>query len=704
MEKISCSTADLAAENAKKLIGLFPECEGERGTVDFDKLRQVLSSTVVEGNVERYEFTWPGKRKAMAAASAATTKTLRPCVEESVGKDGTKGGFDSENLYIEGDNLEVLKLLQCNYAGKVKMIYIDPPYNTGHDFVYRDRFSLTDKELAQEGCAFDEDGNRFEKNDSAEARYHSNWCSMMYPRLKLARNLLRDDGVIFISIDDNEITNLRRLCDEVFGGQNFVAQFTWAAGRKNDSKHVSVSHEYIVSYFKNAQYIADNKIIWRERKQGLDDIYAAYDTFRKQYRTDNAAVEKALKAWYSALPDGHPAKDHSHYNKVDDKGVFFASDISWPGGGGPKYEVLHPTTHKPVTVPSRGWITNSDTMKQWIAEGRVHFGEDETFVPTIKSYLREHETGVPYSVFYKDGRAASKRLKTLLGDKVFENPKDEEILKRLIEFSGTGKDDLVVDFFSGSGTTAHALLLAEAEKPLGRRFVLVQLPEVIDPNTGSSEKVKKIARNAVAFLDSIHAKHTISEIAKERIRRAGKKIREELAAKNAEKTKDSAPDLFRQDLQDSQDLSKSNLELDVGFRVLKLDSSSLNDTSATVSETVQEFTNFDCIKSDRSPEDLLFQILLETRIPLSESIAKVKVGANEVFLVGVGELASMGGVPLVACLDQKAKLDNEFFIELAKLKPEIVFFRDDAFTTDSARINVEQIFRQNSPSSAVRVI
>ena len=221
LEKVKCSTPDFAKENAKKLLALFPECEGQKGEVDLDKLRQVLSSTAIEGNVERYQFTWPGKRNAMAAASAATTKTLRPCAAESVGRDGTPGGFDSENLYIEGDNLEVLKLLQTSYAGKVKMIYIDPPYNTGHDFVYRDRFSLTQKELESKAGAFDEDGNRFEVNDSAEARYHSNWCSMMYPRLKLARNLLRDDGVIFISIDDNEVTNMRKLCDEVFGEVNF---------------------------------------------------------------------------------------------------------------------------------------------------------------------------------------------------------------------------------------------------------------------------------------------------------------------------------------------------------------------------------------------------------------------------------------------------------------------------------------------------
>ena len=253
IEKVKCSTADFAAENVKKLLALFPEVEGDKGVVDLDKLRQVLSSKVVEGNVERYEFTWPGKRAAKAAAGQATTKTLRPCREESVGKDGTPGGFDSENLYIEGDNLEVLKLLQHNYAGKVKMIYIDPPYNTGHDFVYRDRFSLTDKELAEQGGSFDADGNRFEVNDSSEARYHSNWCSMMYPRLKLARQLLRDDGVMFMSIDDNEVVNARKLCDEVFGEKGFLASVIWerAYAPVNLKKHFSESHDYVLCYCKN---------------------------------------------------------------------------------------------------------------------------------------------------------------------------------------------------------------------------------------------------------------------------------------------------------------------------------------------------------------------------------------------------------------------------------------------------------------------
>ena len=266
LEKVKCSTPDFAAENAKKLLALFPECEGAKGEVAIDKLRQALSSTAIEGNMERYQFTWPGKRAAMAAASAATTKTLRPCAAESVGRDGTPGGFDSENLYIEGDNLEVLKLLQTSYAGKVKMIYIDPPYNTGHDFVYRDRFSLTQKELDDNAGAFDEDGNRFEVNDSAEARHHSNWCSMMYPRLKLARNLLRDDdGVLIISIDDNETTNLTRMCEENFGESN-VDKCVWQkvnddSGKLKVTYRIRQEHEYVVICYKSKGLTFFNKFV-----------------------------------------------------------------------------------------------------------------------------------------------------------------------------------------------------------------------------------------------------------------------------------------------------------------------------------------------------------------------------------------------------------------------------------------------------------
>ena len=290
IEKVKCSTPDFAKENVAKLLALFPECAGERDEVDFDKLRQTLSSSVIEGNVERYEFTWPGKRAAKAAASAATTKTLRPCVAESVGRDGTPGGFDSENLYIEGDNLEVLKLLQTSYAGKVKMIYIDPPYNTGHDFVYRDRFSMTDKELATVGGAISDEngmgGGIFAINDGAEARYHSNWCSMMYPRLKLARNLLSEDGLLFVSIDDNEANNLKRICDEIFGERNYLNQMAWVVnitGRQISGNGAAKTWESVFVYAKNAELAQSLEVDISFAKK---EMPGAYKGFEKDVRTD----------------------------------------------------------------------------------------------------------------------------------------------------------------------------------------------------------------------------------------------------------------------------------------------------------------------------------------------------------------------------------------------------------------------------------
>ena len=351
-------------ENIKKIGELFPNCITERKkengvteyAVDFDMLKQELSDVVVEGKEERYQFTWPDKKNSILLANAPISKTLRPCREESVDFDNT------ENLYIEGDNLDVLKLLQETYLGKIKMIYIDPPYNTGNDFVYNDDFAISVSEYIANSGQFDESGNQMVQNTESNGRFHTDWLNMLYPRLKLAKNLLTEDGAIFISIDENEINTLKNVCDEIFGRSNFVAELIWAAGRKNDSKHISVSHEYILCYFRNFDYIKENKIIWREKKQGLDDIYAEYDNLRVTYKEDFKTIEKELKSWFKNLPDGHPAKDHSHYCRVDDKGVFFADNISWPGGGGPKYNILHPITGKPVKIPSRGWLTNEETM------------------------------------------------------------------------------------------------------------------------------------------------------------------------------------------------------------------------------------------------------------------------------------------------------------------------------------------------------
>ena len=667
MRKPKFETPDLTSENIEKIAALFPNCvteasDGHGGikrAINFELLKQMLSPDVVDGD-EAYEFTWVGKKAAIVEANKPIRKTLRPCVAESKDWDTT------ENLYIEGDNLEVLKLLQESYLGKVKMIYIDPPYNTGNDFLYRDDFAMSSDEYSEESGATDDAGNRMFKNTDTNGRFHSDWCSMIYSRLLLSRNLLTSDGVIFISIDENEVNTLKAICDEVFGASNFIAELIWSAGRKNDSKYISVSHEYILCYFKDALWVKEHKILWREKKQGLSDIYAEYEHLKQIYGNDCGLIEKELRKWYKALADGHPAKDHSHYNKVDERGIFFASDISWPGGGGPKYEVLHPTTHKPVRIPSRGWITNKETMQRWIEEGRVNFGADESFVPTIKSYLEEHEYGVPYSVFYQDGRAASKRLAALMGDKVFENPKDEEIIQRIIQFCGTDDGDIILDFFSGSATTAHAMFLADAEQNKHRKFILVQLPETIDPQKEASEKAKKVAQNAVNLLDTIGVPHNICEIGKERIRRAGDKIKSESPM--------------------------TTQDLDVGFRVLKLDDTNMKDVYYAPDDYDQGMLAAleSNIKDDRTDLDLLFGCLIDWGLPLSLPYKSEQLGGCTVHTYNDGDL--------IACFD--ANIPESVVKEIAQRKPLRAVFRDSGFASSPEKINVFEIFKLYMPEDA----
>ena len=632
-------------------------------SIDFDKLRQLLSSDIVEGNEERYQFTWPDKRKAILAANAPINATLRPCPEESVDFDTT------QNLYIEGDNLDVLKCLKETYLHKVKMIYIDPPYNTGNDFVYEDDFAESAAEYLANSGQFDEQGNRLVTNTESNGRFHTDWLNMIYPRLKVARDLLTEDGVIFISIDENELENLKKVCDEIFGESNFIAELIWSAGRKNDSKHISVSHEYVVCYFRNAEYIKEHKIVWREKKRGLDDIYNIYNALVKKYGDDFVSIEKDLKKWFKNLPDGHPAKDHKHYCRVDKRGIYFADNISWPGGGGPKYEVLHPLTRKPVKIPSRGWITSEANLKEWIKEDRVDFGENENSVPTVKAYLKDRENAVPYSVFYQDGRAASKRLATLMGDKVFENPKDEEVIERIIEFCGTNDGDIILDFFSGSATTAHAVFLANVEQNLKRRFILVQIPEIIDDSKGS-DKSKKVAKNAINLLDSINVPHTICEIGKERIRRAGAKIK----AENPEKAQ----------------------HLDTGFRVLKLDSSNMKDVFYSPKETSQLelFRYVDNVKGDRTSEDLLFQVMLELGATLDSKIEESEVDGKAIFNVADGYL--------VACFDQE--VSDEVVTAIAKMQPTYAVLRDTSLANDATATNFEQIFKTYAPNTTTKIL
>lgn len=670
MEKLKMHTLNKADENFKKLSELFPnaitETIDENGeivrAIDKDVLMQEISCKVVDSNEERYQFTWPDKKKSVLLANQPINKTLRPCREERVDFDNT------ENLYIEGDNLEVLKLLQETYLGKIKMIYIDPPYNTGNDFVYEDDFIISMSEYVANSGQSDFEGNKLVQNTETNGRFHTDWLNMIYPRLKIARNLLTEDGAIFISIDENEVNTLKNICDEIFGRSNFVSELIWAAGRKNDSKHISVSHEYILCYMKNMDYIKENKIIWREKKKGLNDIYAEYEILKRAYKDDYEKMSKELKHWYKNLPDGHPAKDHSHYNKVDEKGVFFPADISWPGGGGPKYKVLHPITDKPVKIPSRGWLTNEETMKEWIKQGRVEFGKNEKGVPTLKSYLKDREYTVPYSVFYKDGRAASKRLANLLGDKVFENPKDEEIIKRIIEFTGLNDGDIVLDFFSGSGTTAHATFLANAEMNKDIKFIMVQIPEEISEKNASSEKSKKVARNAIRLCDELKVNHNICEIGKERIRRAAKKIKEEYP----------------------------KAKFDGGFRVLKCDTSNMKDVYYNPQE--YQATLFDDltdnIKEDRTPEDLLFQVMLDLGVLLSSKIEEMIIGGKKVFNVADGFL--------IACFDDN--VTEKVITEIAKEQPYYFVMRDNSMASDSLAINFEQIFVTYSPDTVRKVL
>ena len=395
------------------------------------------------------------------------------------------GDADSGNLIVQGDNLHALKALLPRYAGQVKCIYIDPPYNTGNEgWVYND--NVNSPEIRRWlGEVVGKEGETLDR--------HDRWLCMMYPRLVLLKQFLRNDGAIFVSIDETEQANLRILMDEIFGSSNFVADMVWAAGRKNDSKLVSVSHEYIVCYARNKSVLADRKIIWRQRKKGLDDIYAQHERLKRSNGDDYVTMTSEMKRWYKELPDSHPAKAHKHYNQIDGRGVYFAADISWPGGGGPQYEVLHPKTRKPVKNPARGWSTpDPEKMRAWIADDRVHFGPDETSVPCLKAYLKDKELQTPYSVFYQDGRAATKRLRELMGGDVFEFPKDEEVLQEV--FSMLTKDgDLILDSFAGSGTTAHAVLKQNAEDGGNRRFILVEMDGNIAQNV-TAERVKRVAQ------------------------------------------------------------------------------------------------------------------------------------------------------------------------------------------------------------------
>ena len=497
----------------------FPQCFLANGDFDIEAFKAALPEGITLTD-ETSGFNWLGKNYARMLTNMDTTTLIRPDAEHNARPENK----DSENVYISGDNLDALQHLVKSYSGRVKVIYIDPPYNTGSDgFVYNDKFNFTAEELARR---LDVPVSRAERILSMTRRgsaSHAAWLTFMLPRLAFARDLLTDDGVIFISIDENEQSNLRLLCNEVFGEQNLAGEIVWKSSSKNDEDYISMQHEYILCYVKDKEC---NKGEWTEEKQGVDEIFAAFDKFKAKYGSDwNAIHEEALK-WYKQFPASNPIYDSKHYNWMDENGVYFASDISGPNPGQYVYEVIHPITGRPCKMPTSGWRFEKSEMENRIKLNLIHFPQDETTIPNNKTYLKDTLYQSLTSIVFRDGRVASKKLTSLMGTNCFSNPKDPDIISRLLSAVGISNNDIVVDFFSGSGTTAESILsLSALDKNI--HFILVQLQEDLDISlTRATGKGKTIIRNAIQLCDSLNIPHTIDQIGMERIKRAARKIKE----------------------------------------------------------------------------------------------------------------------------------------------------------------------------------
>ena len=625
MNHMKFESPDMTAQNIDRIASLFPNCITEmldeehstpekkvyKRAVNFELLKQMLSPDVVDGD-EAYEFTWVGKKAAIVEANKPIRKTLRPCVAESKDWDTT------ENLYIEGDNLEVLKLLQESYLGKIKMIYIDPPYNTGNDFIYADDFMRSQEEENEQMGMYDEDENRLFKNTDTNGRFHSDWCSMIYSRLMLARNLLTDDGVIFISIDDNEQENLKKCCDEVFGGQNFVAQLVWerAYAPKNDARFISNSHDYVLMYARNLS----NFVIGRLPR--TEEANARYQN-----------------------PDNDP------------RGVWKPSDLS--------VKTYNAACDYPITTPSgrvieppagRCWRLSKNAFLERLQDNRIYFGADGNSVPCMKRFLTElkYDGMAPTSImFYKDvghSQEGAKEVTKLLDAGAFDGPKPVRLLTRLLTLANLKDDSIVMDFFSGSATTAHAVMQMNTDKGSHIKYIMVQLPEMCDEE-GTAYKA--------GF-------KTICEIGKERIRRAGDKIKSESPM--------------------------TTQDLDIGFRVLKLDDTNMKNVYYAPDDYDQGMlagleSN---IKDDRTDLDLLFGCLIDWGLPLSLPYKSEKIDGCTVHTYNDGDL--------IACFD--ANVPESVVKEIAKRKPLRAVFRDSGFASSPEKINVFEIFKLYMPEDA----
>lgn len=673
-EKLDLKSLDLAAARREGLTRLFPEVRTEGDKIDFDQLKRALGETVDTGR-ERYGLVWPGKAECFKTIQTPSLATLRPASDESVNFDAT------ENLFIEGDNLEVLKLLQKSYLGKVKVVYIDPPYNTGSDFIYPDNFNESLQTYLEYTGQADAEGRKFGTNTEAEGRFHSKWLNMMYPRLYLARNLLKEDGVILISIDDAEVENMRRACSEIFGEENLVACMVWEKGRKNDAKLVSVGHEYLLIYARSVERLKELRTVWREEKPGAREIWDEYIRLRTLHGTDDRFIERDIQTWFQNLEKNHPSKKWARYRRIDKNGPWRDRDISWPGGDGPRYEVIHPKTGKPCKIPDAGWrFSTLEEMERQIRLGLVEFREDHSEPPFRKAHIRpipdelegapidedsdddsenteEMATQVRGSYFYKQSQVAVKHLRKLMGAKIFDNPKDHDELKKLIFYTiGSGQNEIVLDFFAGSGTIGEAVLQLNHEQNTSHRFMLVQLPEPCN----SKERTGKTAL-AMGL-------KTIADIGKARIRRVIEALNAESAAK--------------------LNLGDSKSE-DRGFRVFKLAESNfkiwdMNPPNDAEILEKQLGLHIDHLRPGRSASDFLYEILLKSGFPLTSKIEEMNVA-------GVPAVGVAGGA-LIICLERNLTL--EAIQAIAGKKPERVVCLDEGFAgNDQLKTNAVQTFK-----------
>ncbi|AXF75551.1 site-specific DNA-methyltransferase [Erwinia tracheiphila] len=660
MKKITSDMTELQSmniteDNISKLNSLFPEAFNENG-IDFDVLKQLLGENVDEKE-ERYGLNWHGKRQARQLALTPSRGTLRPCKDESVDWDNTK------NLMIEGDNLEVLKLLQKSYAGKVKLIYIDPPYNTGKDFVYSDNFQDNMKNYL-EITGQTEEGTRLSTNTETSGRYHTDWLNMIYPRLKLAKNLLRNDGVIIISIDDSELNNLKIILDEIFGGENNLATLVWDRNRKNDAKYFSVGHEYMLVYARNESYLTENEIIFRGAKEGVDYLQDLFNNSKLKHGDNWELIKGDIFEYYKSIPKDDPKAPLKRFTKIDEKGPYRDDgNINWPGGNGPTYEIIHPKTGKACKLPTSGWRYPTE-VRFWeeYEKGKIVFGDDENTVPRIRTNLFENSDQVMTSVHYSYAQTAANEFSTLFdGERVFSHPKPVNDIKSLIGYL-TNTDDLIVDFFAGSGTSGHSVFLQNANDDASRRFILVQLPELFN----QKNKEHEIAYD---FCERMNISKNIAEITKERLRRAGKKVR-----------KDN-PEWYG----------------DIGFRVFKLDTSNIRPweaTAETLSEQLDAYVS--PILEDRSEEDLLTELMLKRGIDLSVNIETRQFDELTVSCVDAGKLFTCFANQISASsVEELTGGIIDWHKSLKAGKDTVCYFLDNAFENNVAKTNLCAILEQH---------